>query len=106
MKMEKKELIEAINKTFVDNLEIEEELLKPEAGLFTDLGLDSLDMVDLMVGLQRKFKISLRQSEEMKKIVTLQDLYDFIAEKEAEIRAEGVNTQEIVDNIVNSSNKE
>ena len=104
--MEKKELIEAINKTFVDNLEIEEELLKPEAGLFTDLGLDSLDMVDLMVGLQRKFKISLRQSEEMKKIVTLQDLYDFIEVKEAEIRAEGVNTQEIVESIVNSSDKE
>ncbi|MBO4303198.1 MAG: acyl carrier protein [Lentisphaeria bacterium] len=104
--MEKKDLIEAINKTFVDNLEVEEELLKPEAGLFTDLGLDSLDMVDLMVGLQRKFKISLRQSEEMRKIVTLQDLYDFIEKKEAELRASGVNTQEIVEKINEDSGKE
>ena len=101
--MEKQELIDAINKTFIDNLEVEEELLKPEAGLFTDLGLDSLDMVDLMVGLQRKFKISLRQTEEMRKIITLQDLYDFIAEKEAEARDSGVNTQEIVQNIIQSS---
>ena len=104
--MEKKDLIEAINRTFVDNLEVEEELLKPEAGLFTDLGLDSLDMVDLMVGLQRKFKISLRQSEEMRKIVTLQDLYDFIEKKEAELRASGVNTQEIVEKINEDSGKE
>lgn len=101
--MEKQELIDAINKTFIDNLEVEEELLKPEAGLFTDLGLDSLDMVDLMVGLQRKFKISLRQTEEMRKIITLQDLYDFIAEKEAEARNSGVDTQGIVQNIIQSS---
>ena len=101
--MEKKELIEAINKTFVENLEVEEELLKPEAGLFTDLGLDSLDMVDLMVGLQRKFKISLRQSEERRQIITLQDLYDFIEKKEVEVRNSGVNTQEIVSNIIQSS---
>ena len=101
--MEKKELIEAINKTFVENLEVEEELLKPEAGLFTDLGLDSLDMVDLMVGLQRKFKISLRQSEEMRQIITLQDLYDFIEKKEVEARNSGVKTQEIVSNIIQSS---
>ena len=101
--MEKKELIEAINKTFVENLEVEEDLLKPEAGLFTDLGLDSLDMVDLMVGLQRKFKISLRQHEEMRQIITLQNLYDFIEQKEIEARNSGVNTQEIVSNIIQSS---
>ena len=101
--MDKKELIAAINKTFVDNLEVEDEMLKPEAGLFSDLGLDSLDMVDLMVGLQRKFKIPLRQSEEMKQIITLQDLYDFIEKKEAEASADGVNTQEIVKNIIDSA---
>ena len=103
--MTREEIVEAVNAAF-EEMEIPREELTPEKEFFKDLGLDSLDMVDLMVGLQRKFKISLRQSEEMKKIVTLQDLYDFIAEKEAEIRAEGVNTQEIVDNIVNSSNKE
>jgi len=101
--MNKQDLIAAINKTFVDNLEVEEELLKPEAKLFEELGLDSLDMVDLMVGLQRKFKISLRQSEEMRKIVTLQDLYDFIEKKEAEERASGVDTEAIVQNIKDDS---
>ena len=103
--MEKSELIAVINKTFVENLEIEEDQLKPEAALFADLGLDSLDMVDLMVGLQRKFKISLRQNEEMRKIITLQDLYDFIEKVEASERANGVNTQEIIDKITNSSDK-
>jgi hypothetical protein len=39
----------------------------------------------------------------MRKIITLQDLYDFIAEKEAEARNSGVDTQGIVQNIIQSS---
>ena len=103
--MTREEIVEAVNAAF-EEMEIPREELTPEKEFFKDLGLDSLDMVDLMVGLQRKFKISLRQSEEMRKIVTLQDLYDFIEKKEAELRASGVNTQEIVEKINEDSGKE
>ena len=48
-----------------------------EKKIFDDLGLDSLDIVDLMIGLQRKFGIPLRQNEEIRKIVTLGDVYEF-----------------------------
>jgi len=36
-----------------------------------------LDIVDMMVGLQRTFGISLRQNEELRQIVTLGDLHAF-----------------------------
>lgn len=92
--MQKEEIIAAVNHTFVDILEVPEEKLKPEVRLFQDLGLDSLDMVDLMIGLQRKFGISLRENEEIRKVVTLGDVYNFFEKMEAELRAKGVNTDE------------
>ncbi|MBO7146993.1 MAG: acyl carrier protein [Lentisphaeria bacterium] len=99
--MERTELIAAINKTFVETLEVPEEDLKPEAQIFADLGLDSLDMVDLMIGLQRRFGISLRQSEEMRQIVTLNDLYDFFEKLEKQEKAQGVDTDSKIKEIMN-----
>ena len=82
--MTREEIITAVNKTFVEILEVSEEDLTPEKEIFKDLGLDSLDMVDLMTGLQRRFGISLRQNEEIRKIVTLGDIYDFFVKMEKE----------------------
>ena len=84
--MTREEIIKAVNSIFVEMLEIPEEDLQPEKEIFKDLGLDSLDMVDLMIGLQRKFGISLRQNEEIRKIVTLGDVYDFFEKMEPELR--------------------
>jgi acyl carrier protein len=58
--------------------------LTPEKEFFKDLGLDSLDMVELMISLQRKFGIQLRQNEEIKKVRTLNDIYDFFEKMDAE----------------------
>ncbi len=75
--MDRNDIIKAVNSIFIDQFEIEEMELSPDKTIFNDLGLDSLDMVDLMVGLQRKFGIPLRQSEEIRKIEKLNDIYDF-----------------------------
>ena len=80
--MTREEIIKAVNQTFVEMLEIPEEELSPEKEFFKDMGLDRLDMVDLMIGLQRKFGISLRQNEEIRKVVTLGDVYDFFERME------------------------
>ena len=98
--MERDKLIKAINKTFVDILEVPEEELRPEAEIFNDLGLDSLDMVDLMIGLQRELGISLRQHEEMRQIVTLNDLYNFFEKLEVAEKAKGINTESKIDEII------
>jgi acyl carrier protein len=56
----------------------------PEAHIFTDLGLDSLDIVDLVVALQSSFGVKIRNEEKVRDIRTLQDLYTFIASIKSE----------------------
>ncbi len=103
--MQKQEIIDAVNRTFIETLEIPAEKLRPEARIFEDLGLDSLDMVDLMVGLQRRFGISLRQNEEMKKIRTLADVYSFLEKMESQLKSQGVNTAAKLEEIKKDQSK-
>jgi acyl carrier protein len=78
------DIIEKTNKVFEDSFEIEQERLVPEAHIFTDLGLDSLDIVDLIVALQSSFGVKIRNEEKVRDIRTLQDLYTFIASIKSE----------------------
>lgn len=77
--MTEQEIIDITNKVFEDSFEIERERLQPEAHIFTDLGLDSLDIVDLVVALQKGFGVNIRNEEQVREIRTLQDIYRFIA---------------------------
>lgn len=76
--MTDQEIIDTINSVFIDTFEIEEEKVKPESHIFTDLGLDSLDIVDLVAALQKSFGVKIRNEEEVRNIRTMQDIYDFI----------------------------
>ena len=73
------ELINKINKVFEESFEIEKERLVPQAHIFTDLGLDSLDIVDLVVALQNAFGVKIRNEEKVRDIRTLEDIYRFIS---------------------------
>jgi len=77
--MTEQEIIEKTNKVFEESFEIEKERLVPQAQIFTDLGLDSLDIVDLVVALQNSFGVKIRNEEGIRDIRTLQDIYQFIA---------------------------
>ncbi len=77
--MNEQEIIDITNKVFEESFEIEKERLKPEAHIFTDLGLDSLDIVDLVAELQKSFGVSIRNEEKVRDIRTLQDVYGFIS---------------------------
>lgn len=76
--MTRDRLIELINQIFVDQFELEPEELTPEKRIFEDFALDSLDIVDLITGLQRKFGITLRDNKDVQQIRTLQDIYDLV----------------------------
>ena len=88
MNLTRDEIIEAVNGTLVNEMELDPADLSPEKTFFDDLGLDSLDMVDLMIGLQRKFGISLRENEEIKQVRTLGDVYDFFEKNQAMLTAQ------------------
>ncbi len=77
--MNEQEIIDITNRVFEDSFEIEKEKLKPEAHIFTDLGLDSLDIVDLVAALQKSFGVNIRNEEKVRNIRTLQDIYQFIS---------------------------
>ena len=76
--MASEEIVKLVNEVFEESFEIEAERLKSEAHVFNDLGLDSLDTVDLIVALQQKFDVRIRSDERVRAIRTLGDIYEFI----------------------------
>jgi len=86
--VQREKIIELTQEVFLEDFEMELHQLVPEVNLFTELGLDSLDVVDLVVALQKKFKVSIRDNEKIRDIRTLNDLYDFIETVDPENRSQ------------------
>lgn len=78
--MNRAEIEENINSFLIEELEVEEEKLKPEARLKEDLGIDSLDFVDIVVIVDKLFGFKIKP-EEMKTVKTLSQFYDYIENK-------------------------
>ncbi len=75
--MEKAEIIERINNFLVEEFELDEEQLVPEARLKEDLDIESLDFVDIAVIVEREFDFKMK-SEDMTHLRLLSELYDYI----------------------------
>lgn len=75
--MTKEEVIDIINKFLVEDFEIEESLLKPENMITTDIGIDSLDIVDIIVRVNEVFGFKL-DKQELMNVKTLDDFYELI----------------------------
>ena len=76
--MDEKDIVNMVNEVFEKTFEIDKKKLQPEKHVFNDLGLDSLDTVDLIVALQHKFNIKIRNDERVRDIRTIGDIYKFI----------------------------
>lgn len=74
----REEIIKRTNEALKKEFEFSDEQLTPAAQLKDDLCLDSLDAVDMVVVLEQQFGVTLRQGYDLRTIVTLNDLYDFI----------------------------
>ncbi|HEX73344.1 MAG TPA: acyl carrier protein, partial [Candidatus Hydrogenedentes bacterium] len=53
-------IVEVVNSHLVEEFELEPESLHPDAHLVDDLGMDSLDLVDMVLVLQNAFGVKLR----------------------------------------------
>jgi acyl carrier protein len=82
--MTEQEIAEMVNEILEEYFEIERERLLPQVNIFEDLELDSLDIVDLVVAMQKKFNVRIRDDERIKTIRTLEDIYRFVAALEKE----------------------
>lgn len=75
----REEILNKLTGILVDDFEIDENLIKPEANLFEDMELDSIDAVDLAVKVQY-FTGKKIPPENFKKIKTINDVIDTIEE--------------------------
>jgi acyl carrier protein len=74
------DIINKINQLLVDEIEIDRDQINPAADLKHDLGIDSLDFVDLFVIIENNFGFKMK-AEEMAGITTLQDFYGYIIKR-------------------------
>jgi len=76
--MDSNEIVQKVNQVFEESFEIEGKDLQPDKNVFQDLGLDSLDVVDLVVALQKKFGVKIRDDNRVREIKVLEDIYKYI----------------------------
>jgi acyl carrier protein len=62
-----------------EEFELEPELLQLDATLYEDLGLDSLDAVDMVVALEKAFGMKMTDEESVRAVRTLGDLFELVS---------------------------
>lgn len=82
--MTRTEIEEKVKAFLIDDLEIEEENIYPESRLKEDMGIDSLDYVDIVVIVEKNFGFKITNPSEMTAVKTLTQFYDYIESKIAE----------------------
>lgn len=78
--MDRKQIEDEVKDFLIEDLEIDEEKIYPEANLKEDVGIDSLDFVDIVVIVEKRFGFKIKP-EEMDKVKTLNEFYDYIESK-------------------------
>jgi len=78
----REEIIAQVNSLLAEEFEIEESEFAPKANLKDTLNLDSINLVDLIALVQFTYKITI-PVEDLKKIKTFNDLYDYIEQHQA-----------------------
>ena len=68
---------ERVKKVIVEQLDVPEEEVKPEAHFVDDLGADSLDVVELVMGLEEEFDIEI-PDEDAEKITRVKEAVEYI----------------------------
>ena len=74
------EIEEKVKAFLIDELEIDEEKIFPEAKLKADMGIDSLDFVDIVVIVEKNFGFKIK-AEEMVGVDTFSKFCDYIETK-------------------------
>ena len=69
-----------MKKVVVEKLEVSEDEVTLEAAFIDDLGADSLDMVELVMGIETEFGVDIPE-EDAEKIVKVQDAVAYIDSK-------------------------
>lgn len=78
--MNRQEIETKVKAFLIDDLEIDENKIFDNAKLKEDMGIDSLDFVDIVVIVEKNFGFKIKP-EEMVGVTTLRQFYDYIDSK-------------------------
>ena len=78
--MDRKEIVEIINNFLIEDIEVEPDKIAETASLKDDVGIDSLDFVDIVVIVEKHFGFKINP-EEMAGVTTLGQFYVYIEQK-------------------------
>ena len=78
--MTRQEIEQNVTDFLIDDLEIDSDAIAGDAKLKEDLGIDSLDFVDIVVIVEKRFGFKIKP-EEMAGVVTYNDFCDYIEKK-------------------------
>ncbi len=76
--MDNTHIAQTINEALAEEFELDADALVSSAHIRNDLGLDSLDIVDMVIVLEKTFHFKLADKEPLTHIQTLGDIHGFI----------------------------
>jgi acyl carrier protein len=71
---------ERVKKVLVEQLDVSEDEVVPPASIIDDLKADSLDVVEIIMGLEEEFDIEI-PDDDAEKITTVQQIIDYVDAK-------------------------
>jgi len=74
-------IFKKLAKMIAEQLGVEESSLTPETNFKDDLGVDSLDIVELSMALEDEYDIGEMSEEDLASIVTIGDLVSYLQRK-------------------------
>ena len=77
-----KEILEALREVLVDRLKVEAEAVTPQANLFGDLGLDSIDLINAVMAIEERFEIEVSDAE-LENVTTVGEAVEILGAKVA-----------------------
>jgi acyl carrier protein len=78
--MKKEEILTRLKEIVIDRLDVEEDQIKNEASFIEDLGADSLDIVELIMGIEEEFDIEI-PDEDAEKLTTVGEALNYVIGK-------------------------
>lgn len=90
MNLTREEIISRVNNVMSQGFEIPPEKLTPNATISGDLGLDSLDAIDMLVQLEEQMGVKV-SGERLMSVKQLQDIYLLIEEVSKENQQPTIN---------------
>ncbi|MCL2146813.1 MAG: acyl carrier protein [Synergistaceae bacterium] len=78
--MKKEEILGRLKEIIMDRLDVEEDQIVPEASFVEDLGADSLDIVELIMGIEEEFDIEI-PDEDAEKLTSVGEAMNYTLSK-------------------------